>query len=103
MKPANKEIQARAKELRFNQTAAERLLWNHLRNRQVNNLKFRRQHPFGPFIVDFYCAEAKLILEIDGDTHLDQVEYDQKRTSWLEEQGSRVIRFTNEKCVEFNG
>jgi very-short-patch-repair endonuclease len=99
MKPANKTIQARAKELRFNQTAAERLLWNHLRNRQVNNLKFRRQHPIGHYIADFYCAEAKTIIEIDGDTHFDRVEYDQKRTFWLEEQGFSVMRFTNDQVL----
>jgi adenine-specific DNA-methyltransferase len=99
MKPANQTIQTRARELRANQTAAERLLWNHLRNRQVINLKFRRQHPIGQYIADFYCAEAKLIVEIDGDTHFNHGEYDQKRSAWLEEQGLRVIRFTNDQVL----
>lgn len=100
MKPVNKDIQAKAKELCFNQTAAEQLLWTHLRNRQLNNLKFRRQHPIGFYIADYYCAEVKLVVEIDGDTHLDQAEYDQKRTHWLEEQGLRVMRFTNEVVLD---
>jgi len=99
MKPANNEIQARAKERRINQTAAERSLWNHLRDRQVNNYKFRRQHLIGHYIADFYCAEAKSIVEIDGDTHFNQGEYDQKRTMWLEEQELRVIRFTNDQVL----
>ena len=87
-------IRARARELRQPQTPAERVLWGRLRNRQLGP-KFRRQHPIGHFIVDFYCAEAKLAIEIDGDSHADQVEYDAERTAWLAEQGTRVIRFTN--------
>lgn len=101
MNTQSKLINGRAKELRTNQTITEKLLWYQLRNRQVNNLKFRRQHPIGSYIVDFYCFEAKLVIEVDGDSHLDQVEYDLQRTHWLEEQGLRVLRFTNEE-VYFN-
>lgn len=95
MSQVQKEIQKRVKDLRSNQTGAESLLWTHLRNRQLNNLKFRRQHPIGNYIVDFYCVEAKVVVEIDGDTHLDRIDYDQTRTEWLERQGLRVIRFSN--------
>ena len=100
MSQVHKELQKRAKDLRSNQTGAEGLLWMHLRNRQLNNLKFRRQHPIGNYIVDFYCAEVGVIVEIDGDTHLDRVEYDQNRTEWLERQGLRVIRFSNKDVYE---
>lgn len=95
MPQVQKEIQKRARDLRSNQTGAKNLLWAHLRNRQLNNLKFRRQHPIGNYIVDFYCVEAKVVVEIDGDTHLDRLDYDRTRTEWLERQGPRVIRFSN--------
>ncbi len=100
MSQGQKEIQKRARDLRSNQTGAEGLLWMHLRNRQLNNLKFRRQHPIGNYFVDFYCAEVGVIVEIDGDTHLDRVEYDQNRTEWLERQRLRVIRFSNQDVYE---
>jgi very-short-patch-repair endonuclease len=87
-------IRTRARELRQPQTPAERALWRRLRNRQLGP-KFRRQHPIGRFIVDFYCAEARLATEIDGDSHAEQAKYDAQRTAWLAEQGTRVIRFTN--------
>lgn len=85
-----------ARELRQPQTPAEATLWRHLRNRNLK-FKFRRQHPIDFFIIDFYCAEAKLLIEIDGETHLatEQMEYDQARTEYLEELGYKVIRFTN--------
>jgi len=89
-------ILARARELRQPQTPAEATLWQHLRNRKLK-YKFRRQHPIYRFIIDFYCAEAKLLIEIDGDSHLgkEQIEYDKARTEYLEELGYKVIRFTN--------
>jgi very-short-patch-repair endonuclease len=85
-----------ARELRQPQTPAESTLWRHLRNRNLK-YKFRRQHPIEFFIIDFYCAEAKLLIEIDGDSHLvkEQMKYDQARTEYLEELGYKVIRFTN--------
>lgn len=85
-----------ARELRQPQTPAEATLWRHLRNRNLK-FKFRRQHPVDFFIIDFYCAEAKLLIEIDGESHLatEQMEYDQARTEYLEELGYKVIRFTN--------
>ncbi|MEN6436623.1 MAG: DUF559 domain-containing protein [Anaerolineaceae bacterium] len=57
---------------------------------------FKRQFPIGNYITDFYCIEEKLVVEIDGGSHLEQEEYDQRRTRWLEEQGFHVIRFSNE-------
>jgi very-short-patch-repair endonuclease len=84
-----------AHELRQPQTPAEQKLWLHLRNRQLDGFKFRRQHPIDRFIIDFYCAEAKLCIEIDGDSHAEQIEYDQARTEYLNERGYTVIRFTN--------
>jgi very-short-patch-repair endonuclease len=86
-----------ARELRQPQTLAEATLWRHLRNRNLK-YKFRRQHPIGFFIIDFYCAEARLLIEIDGDSHLvkEQMEYDLARTEYLEELGYKLIRFTND-------
>jgi very-short-patch-repair endonuclease len=86
----------RARELRREPPPAERALWRCLRARQIGNFAFRQQHPIGPFIVDFYCARAKLVVEVDGDTHGTQEEYDDSRTRWLEqERGLRVVRFTD--------
>jgi len=99
LKLYNSSHRNQARHMRANPTAAEKVLWQQLRNRQVNNLKFRRQHPVGSYIVDFYCAEKKLLVEIDGDSHLEQVEYDIERTQWLESQGMRVLRFTNEEVL----
>jgi very-short-patch-repair endonuclease len=86
--------------LRHPQTPAEQKLWKLLRGKQLDGLKFRRQHPIGQFTVDFYCAQHHLIIEIDGDTHAHQVEYDQARTEWLEQNGYCVIRFTNSQVVK---
>ncbi len=88
-------IQRRAQELRREQTPSEKQLWSRLRRKQLYGLKFRRQHPIGPFIVDFYCAAHKLIIEIDGHSHAFQVEYDQARTTYLQERDYTVLRFTN--------
>ena len=88
-----------ARELRRGQTPIEERLWRELRSRQLAGMKFRRQHPIGSFIVDFYCADKRLVVEIDGDSHTDQIKYDEKRTKWLEYQGYRVIRFTNREVL----
>jgi very-short-patch-repair endonuclease len=95
-------VLARAREMRQPQTPAEATLWKHLCNRKLK-YKFRRQHPIDRFIVDFYCAEAKLLIEIDGGSHLqkEQMEYDQARTEYLEYLGYKVIRFTNDD-VRYN-
>jgi very-short-patch-repair endonuclease len=85
----------RARQLRKQSTDAERLLWRHLRSRQLNGYKFRRQQPIGRFILDFVCFEKRLIVELDGGHHNDgeQGIYDVERSKWLEQQGYRVVRF----------
>jgi type I restriction enzyme M protein len=98
-----KQLLENARELRKNQTEAEELLWQLLRNRQLNNLKFRRQHPLkAGFILDFYCAESKLGIEIDGGYHneKEQREYDAERAKIIQEYGIRIIRFTNEQVLK---
>ena len=80
-------------------TPAEQKLWQHLRNRRLFELKFRRQHPVGRFILDFYCYEHPLIVEVDGGIHELQTERDQMPTEWLQQQGYRVIRFKNEEVI----
>ena len=92
---------ARARQLRREQTPAEALLWEHLRNRRLKGLKFRRQHPVGRFVADFYCAQHHLIVEVDGAVHERQREYDELRTEELTRDGYRVLRFTDSQ-VERN-
>lgn len=85
----------RAKALRMQQTEAEKMLWRHLRNRQLESCKVRRQHPIGKYIVDLVCIEKRLIIEIDGGQHMEQTEYDAVRSAFLEAQGYSVLRFWN--------
>jgi very-short-patch-repair endonuclease len=87
-------ILQRSRDFRHPLTPAEAKVWQAVRSRQIG-FKFRRQHPIGRFVADFYCAEAKLVIEIDGDVHADpgQAEYDEGRTGWLEERGYQVLRF----------
>ena len=84
-----------ARRLRREQSDAEYALWTQLRARKFRGLKFRRQHPIGPYIVDFCCIDKQLIIELDGSQHLDSIEYDEQRTNFLAGQGFRVIRFWN--------
>jgi very-short-patch-repair endonuclease len=84
-----------ARNLRRSQTAAERKLWLLLRDRRLAGFKFRRQHPIGPFIVDFCCTEAKVIVELDGGHHLLTHDSDTARSGYLAGQGYRVLRFWN--------
>jgi len=86
-----------AKHLRENPTDAERRLWAQLRRKQVGQVRFRRQQPVGPFVVDFFCPAAKLIVELDGDQHGtdEAIAYDARRARWLEERGYKVLRFAN--------
>jgi very-short-patch-repair endonuclease len=97
---APKEIQHRARQLRKEMTPAEKKLWQALRGNQLDGLYFRRQHAIGSYIVDFISVHKKLIIEVDGASHLDQEEYDKERTRWFEEEkGYRVIRFTNTEIL----
>ena len=91
-----------AKELRQESTAAEKLLWNELRNRKLSGLKFRRQHPLDKFIVDFYCNEKKLAVELDGSIHDGNInkEYDEARTAMLAGLNITVLRFRNEEVID---
>ena len=83
------------KSLRVDQTNAENMLWSHLRNRKMDNFKFRRQHVLQGYIVDFACLEKKLIIELDGGQHGEQQQYDIVRTRKLEKNGFKVLRFWN--------
>lgn len=84
-----------ARRLRQTSTEPEVKLWQYLRNRRFMGLKFRRQFPIGSYIVDFVCLSHKLIIELDGGQHTEQVEYDNQRTKYLEHFGFRVLRFWN--------
>ena len=90
------ELLQHAREMRQANVPAERILWSCLRNRRLDGLKFRRQVPVGRFVADFYCADESLIVELDGDSHNERQEYDEKRTEWLGTRGYRVVRFPNE-------
>ena len=90
---------SRSRRLRKQSTDAERKLWRHLRNRNFKEFKFRRQQPLGSYIVDFVCFEKRLIVEVDGGQHSEQVKYDSERDKWLESQGFRVLRFWNNQLL----
>ena len=92
-----KEFKKFRKTLRNNSTSAEATLWNLLKNKQLNDMKFRRQHSIGKYIVDFYCPNRNLIIEIDGDPHGDysQIQKDEARDKYFEAKGYKVIRFEN--------
>jgi very-short-patch-repair endonuclease len=100
---ATPKMQRRAAELRHNLTPAERKLWGALRNDQLG-VSFRRQHAIGNYIVDFCSPRQKLIIELDGGQHLEQQEYDQVRTEFLQAKGYRVLRFWNKDVLsDLNG
>ncbi len=91
----------KARRLRNNMTKEEMVLWQKLKGKQICNSRFRRQHPIGPYIVDFYCHAAKLVIELDGKIHLNSKESDKKRTDELKSFKLEVIRFSNNE-VETN-
>ena len=90
-----------ARELRQKHTDAERALWMKLRNRQVEGVKFRRQQPVGPYIVDFASLQRRLIIEIDGGQHNEERtrQRDEERTMGLKERGYRIVRFWNNEVL----
>jgi very-short-patch-repair endonuclease len=90
----------RARRLRQDQTEIEARMWSRLRNRQLDGFKFRRQFPIEGYIADFVCIDAKLIVELDGSQHAEQLEYDAERTKALEAAGFDVLRFWNGDVIE---
>ena len=102
LKGANPKLFQFARENRKAMTEAETILWECLRNRRLNNSKFRRQHPIGEYIADFFCLEYNLIVEVDGDHHNDpeQTQYDEGRTYELNQLNVKIIRFTNREVIE---
>jgi very-short-patch-repair endonuclease len=98
---ANPKLFEYARGLKKEATEAERKLWERLRNKKLNGLKFRRQHPLNNYIVDFYCYEKKLVIEVDGTVHAtkENREYDRGRTAELNELGITVLRFWNEEVI----
>ena len=85
------------KELRSHATPAEAVLWKMLKGRNADGMKFRRQQGIGPYVLDFYCPELRLCVELDGSSHDYKYEYDEQRTEFLQNQGIRVLRFSNEQ------
>jgi len=98
MYPVRRQISPHAACLRRDMTEAERLVWERLRNRQLNGFKFRRQASLGPFVVDFLCLEARIIVELDGGQH--SAERDAGRSAWIEQQGFEILRFWNHEVFE---
>ena len=84
---------SRARTLRRSMSGVELLLWSRLRRQQLGGHRFRRQAPIGPYIADFACFQARLLIEIDGPSHDARVQYDGRRTAWLVRRGFRVLRF----------
>jgi very-short-patch-repair endonuclease len=98
---AKESTQEYARELRLKTTEAEQKLWSLLRNRRLKGKKFRRQHAIANYVVDFYCSECKLVIELDGKFHTDAEarEYDATRTALLKELGITVLRFWNDEVI----
>ena len=92
----------RARKLRNEMTDSERLLWSELRGRRLGEHRFRRQHPIGPYILDFVCLDKRFVVEIDGGHHSEpeQTAHDARRTRWLEDAGYTVLRVSNTDVFE---
>ncbi|MEX2026571.1 MAG: DUF559 domain-containing protein [Pirellulaceae bacterium] len=93
-------LKANARLLRKDSTFPERLLWSRLRGGRLGGLKFRRQHSVGDFVVDFYCHEHALAIELDGESHSGRAEYDQERQAVIEQWGVRVVRYGNDDILQ---
>ena len=89
-----------ARELRKNITETELFFWKKIRGKQLLGMKFRRQVPIGPYIVDFVCFEKKIVIELDGGQHQEQIERDQKRDIFFRDQGYKVFRFWDNEVFE---
>ena len=92
-------LKQRSRDLRKNFTDAEQKLWQKLRNKQIDGNKFRRQFVLGNYIVDFICLDKRLIVEVDGGQHMDNVDYDSQRDEWLKNQNFKVLRFWNNQVL----
>ena len=94
-------LRGRRRSLRRQSTSTEEILWNHLRNRKLHGFKFKRQYSIGSYILDFYCVDRKLCIEIDGGYHDDprQREYDKIREAEIKSSGIKIIRFTNDQVT----
>ncbi|MES2494720.1 MAG: endonuclease domain-containing protein [Pseudomonadota bacterium] len=99
-RPSGDEAKDRQRSLRTFGTDPEKLLWSHLRARRLEGQKFRRQVWLGDYIVDFVCLDRKLIIEADGGQHSEQIDYDDRRTAFLEKEGFRVLRFWNNDVLD---
>lgn len=88
-----------ARRLRSTQTDCENMLWSRLRGHRLSGLKFRRQQPVGVYVVDFFCPEKKLIVELDGGQHQARAEYDADRDAWLKAEGYTVLRYWNNEIT----
>ena len=97
---ADLNTRSKARILRKKMTEAEKILWKNLRMNQIGGLHFRKQHPFGIYILDFYCDKANLAIEVDGEIHVKRSDYDNERTKYLNSAGIKVIRFTNEQVLK---
>jgi len=95
MHSASRSDILRARQLRGRMTVAEVRLWQRLRGEQIDGYRFRRQVPLGPYVVDFACVNARLVIEVDGGQHAEAIERDERRTAWLEAGGFTVLRFWN--------
>jgi very-short-patch-repair endonuclease len=96
---ARPKIMEAARLLRENMTSSENLMWERLKGKKICGLRFRRQHPIDIFIADFYCHEARLVVEIDGEVHNQQKDYDIGRTAEMEKYDLLVIRFSNNEII----
>jgi adenine-specific DNA-methyltransferase len=88
-----------SRRLRSATTDGEAQLWFHLRNRQLEGFKFRRQHAIGPYVADFFCYDTRLVIEVDGSQHMENEAYDAERSRYLEGLGLRIVRFTNAEVM----
>ena len=95
----NELLKQRSRDLRKNLTDAEQKLWQKLRKKQIEGNKFRRQFVLGNYIVDFICLDKRLIVEVDGGQHMDNVNYDLQRDEWLKKQNFKVLRFWNNEVL----
>ena len=89
----------RARHLRQDTSTPERILWGLLRGGRLKGWKFRRQYPIGPYVADFYCTKAVLVVELDGDSHIGRSDYDERRVGYIQDQGLRVLRIGNDDML----